>query len=57
MERQDQLTGSHHRFDVHEKLQNFMAPVPSGTWHEERTEELYSSLLGQKRDILDETAA
>ncbi|KAJ8658563.1 hypothetical protein O0I10_005603 [Lichtheimia ornata] len=45
------------KFDVHDKLQNFMAPVPTGTWHEERTEELYSSLLGQKRDILDEAAA
>ncbi|KAI8149031.1 apoptosis antagonizing transcription factor-domain-containing protein, partial [Fennellomyces sp. T-0311] len=45
------------RFDVHEKLQNFMAPIPAGTWHDEMTEELYSSLLGQKKTILDEAAA
>ncbi|KAI9341577.1 apoptosis antagonizing transcription factor-domain-containing protein [Pilaira anomala] len=36
------------RFNVHEKLQNFMAPTPLGTWHETMVEELYTSLLGQK---------
>lgn len=43
-------------FNVHEKLQNFMAPVPVGTWHEAMVEELYTSLLGQKLggDSLDE---
>ncbi|KAL5536909.1 BFR2 [Sanghuangporus sanghuang] len=38
------------RFDVHEKLQNFMAPAPQpgGTaWHEEQTDELFASLLGK----------
>lgn len=39
------------RFDVHEKLQNFMAPVPAGHWHEERTDELFLSLLGQKKTL------
>lgn len=36
------------RFNVHEKLQNFMAPIPLGHWHEAMVEELYSSILGQK---------
>ncbi|KAI7854972.1 apoptosis antagonizing transcription factor-domain-containing protein [Circinella umbellata] len=45
------------RFDIHEKIQNFMAPIPTGTWHDEMTEELYSSLLGQKKMVLDEATA
>jgi protein AATF/BFR2 len=33
---------------VHEKLQNFMVPVPvAGQWHEEQIDELFSSLLGK----------
>ncbi|KAG9046653.1 rRNA-processing protein bfr2 [Tulasnella sp. UAMH 9824] len=39
------------RYDVHEKLQNFMVPIPMngmrGTWHEEQIDELFSSLLGK----------
>ncbi|KAL5531670.1 hypothetical protein ACEPAG_4547 [Sanghuangporus baumii] len=38
------------RFDVHEKLQNFMAPAPQPggtTWHEEQIDELFASLLGK----------
>ncbi|KAF7294519.1 Sorting nexin-41 [Mycena kentingensis (nom. inval.)] len=36
------------RYDVHEKLQNFMVPVPvSGMWHDEQIDELFSSLLGR----------
>ncbi|KAF9526136.1 apoptosis-antagonizing transcription factor [Crepidotus variabilis] len=36
------------RFEVHEKLQNFMVPVPvSGAWHDEQIDELFSSLLGK----------
>jgi protein AATF/BFR2 len=32
---------------VHEKLKNFMVPVPvQGCWHEEQIDELFSSLLG-----------
>ncbi|KAJ3084261.1 hypothetical protein HDU99_002269 [Rhizoclosmatium hyalinum] len=34
------------RYAVHEKLQNFMAPEPRGTWHDSMTEELFSSLFG-----------
>ncbi|KAJ3814173.1 apoptosis-antagonizing transcription factor [Lentinula aff. lateritia] len=36
------------RYDVHEKLQNFMAPIHvKGTWHEEQIDELFTSLLGR----------
>ncbi|KAG9304948.1 hypothetical protein G9A89_003117 [Geosiphon pyriformis] len=38
------------RYHVHEKLQNFMVPIPSGTWHEDMIDELYASLLGKKYD-------
>ncbi|CAG8750249.1 4635_t:CDS:2, partial [Racocetra fulgida] len=41
------------RYHVHEKLQNFMVPIPSGTWHDNMIDELYSSLLGKKNDGLD----
>ncbi|KAJ6581217.1 apoptosis-antagonizing transcription factor [Mycena capillaripes] len=36
------------RYEVHEKLQNFMVPVPvPGTWHEEQIDELFSSIMGK----------
>jgi len=36
------------RFEVHEKMQNFMVPVPiPGSWHEEQIDELFASLLGK----------
>ncbi|KAF5338614.1 hypothetical protein D9611_012816 [Ephemerocybe angulata] len=36
------------RYDVHEKIQNFMVPVPvTGAWHDEQIDELFSSLLGK----------
>ncbi|THU91507.1 TRAUB-domain-containing protein [Dendrothele bispora CBS 962.96] len=36
------------RYEVHEKLQHFMAPVVvRGTWHEEQIDELFASLLGK----------
>ena len=34
------------RFDTHEKLENFMAPIPLGDWHDEMSEELFGSLFG-----------
>lgn len=36
------------RYHVHEKLQNFMVPIPAqrGAWHEEQIDELFASLLG-----------
>ena len=36
------------RYEVHEKLQNFMVPVPvPGAWHDEQIDELFTSLLGK----------
>ncbi|KAL4758480.1 AATF family protein [Aspergillus foveolatus] len=35
------------RFDVHEKLQNFMAPEERGTWTKRAREEFFASLLGR----------
>ncbi|PKX95371.1 putative transcription factor AATF/Che-1 [Aspergillus novofumigatus IBT 16806] len=35
------------RFDVHEKLQNFMAPEDRGTWTATAREEFFASLLGK----------
>lgn len=33
---------------MHEKLQNYMVPVPAAHgWHEEQIDELFSSLLGR----------
>jgi protein AATF/BFR2 len=35
-------------YAVHEKLQNFMVPVPiQDIWHEEQIDELFASLLGK----------
>lgn len=35
-------------YEVHEKIQNFMVPVPvPGAWHEEQIDELFASLLGK----------
>ncbi|KAH7914638.1 apoptosis-antagonizing transcription factor [Hygrophoropsis aurantiaca] len=35
------------RYQVHEKIQNFMMPVPVQSWHEEQMDELFASLLGR----------
>ncbi|KAH9000257.1 apoptosis-antagonizing transcription factor [Lactarius akahatsu] len=37
------------RYEVHEKIQNFMVPVPvaAGAWHEAQIDELFGSLLGK----------
>ncbi|KIJ55379.1 hypothetical protein M422DRAFT_63477 [Sphaerobolus stellatus SS14] len=36
------------RYEPHEKLLNFMVPVPvRGMWHEEQIDELFASLLGR----------
>ncbi|KAJ1679278.1 rRNA-processing protein bfr2 [Spiromyces aspiralis] len=39
------------RYHVQEKIQNWMAPIPKGTWHESMVDELFSSLFGQKISI------
>ncbi|CAK1354174.1 Protein bfr2 [Cercospora beticola] len=36
------------RYTVHEKLQNYMAPEDRTTWGEKQSDELFSSLFGQK---------
>jgi protein AATF/BFR2 len=39
-----------HRYDVHEKIQNFMVPVQlagGGGWHDAQADELFASLLGR----------
>lgn len=36
---------------MHEKLQNFMVPIPlaaNGGWHEEKIDELFASLMGRR---------
>ncbi|PVG02092.1 TRAUB-domain-containing protein [Serendipita vermifera] len=45
------------RYEVHEKIQNFMVPVPTivDGWHEEKIDELFSSLLGKSADSIDAT--
>ncbi|EIM80462.1 TRAUB-domain-containing protein [Stereum hirsutum FP-91666 SS1] len=36
------------RYEVHEKIQNFMVPVPlHNAWHESQIDELFASLLGK----------
>lgn len=50
LEASSQYTEGHHcRYDAHEKLQNYMVPVPvsAGGWHEEQIDELFASLLGK----------
>jgi protein AATF/BFR2 len=42
------------KYTVHEKLQNFMAPVDSGTWGERQIDELFSSLLGRRTKLQDD---
>jgi protein AATF/BFR2 len=43
------------RYHVHEKLLNFMAPQPRGTWHESMIEELFSNLLGGRSGAYNTT--
>lgn len=40
------------RYEVHEKLQNFMSPQPFVQWPDRQVEDLFSSLLGSKKDGL-----
>ena len=43
------------RYEIQEKMQNFMVPIPViNGWHDEQIDELFSSLLGkgfQENDI------
>lgn len=42
------------RYHVHDKLQNFMAPVPVLRWERRRVDELFGSLLGMRTRIGEE---
>ncbi|KAI1932649.1 rRNA-processing protein bfr2 [Ophidiomyces ophidiicola] len=43
------------KFNVHEKLQNFMAPEERGAWGDRAREEFFASLLGRRaREVLEE---
>lgn len=38
----------YNRYEVHEKIQKFMVPIPVvGAWHEEQVDDLFASLLGK----------
>lgn len=42
------ITKQGDRYEIQEKLQNFMVPIPvTNGWHEEQIDELFSSLLGK----------
>lgn len=44
----DEVPTCNDRYEVHDKLQNFMVPVPVvGAWHEEQIDELFASILGK----------
>lgn len=39
------------RYHVHEKLQNFMAPIPMISWEKEQIDELFKGLLGGRSEF------
>jgi len=40
------------RYEIHEKLQNFMVPVPvRGAWHDEQIDELFASFMGKRASL------
>ncbi|RYO99987.1 hypothetical protein DL766_000353 [Monosporascus sp. MC13-8B] len=45
------------RFNVHEKLQNFMAPEDRRTWEESAIDRLFGSLFGQKMELDEEAVS
>lgn len=45
------------RYTVHEKLQNFMAPENRGDWGQERKDQFFGSLLGQKMGLGEDDMA
>ncbi|KAF8582751.1 TRAUB-domain-containing protein [Ramaria rubella] len=46
------------RYEPHEKLQNFMVPMPvRGAWHDEQIDELFASLLGKGFEDRDEAVS
>lgn len=45
------------RYHVQEKIQNFMVPIPTGSWHEEQVDELFGSLFGRQYRAANKSAA
>ncbi|RYP72004.1 hypothetical protein DL771_004473 [Monosporascus sp. 5C6A] len=45
------------RFNVHEKLQNFMAPEDRRTWEESAIDRLFGALFGQKMELDEEAVS
>ena len=45
------------RFDVHEKIQNFMAPEDRRTWEEEAIDRFVRTLFGQKMELNEDDAS
>ncbi|KAJ3307650.1 hypothetical protein HDU76_004469 [Blyttiomyces sp. JEL0837] len=45
------------RYHVHEKIQNFMAPQPRGTWHDSMIDELFNSLFGTQTGGQEDSGA
>lgn len=43
------------RYEVHEKLVNFMVPIPTATWRPEMVDELIGGLFGARKDDADDT--
>lgn len=39
------------RFTVHEKIQNFMVPIPRASWQQDQTDDLFASLFGKGAPI------
>ena len=42
------------RYNVHEKLQNYMAPEDRGSWEEDAVGRFFGTLLGQKMSLVEE---
>lgn len=47
----------HHRYEVHEKVQNFMPPIPRETWTDEQIDRLVLQLRGEGQEVPSEQAA
>lgn len=45
------------KYTVHERLQNFMAPVDLGSWERKQAEELFAGLLGRRIAGVEEADA
>lgn len=44
------------RYNIHEKIQNFMAPEDRGSWESDAIDRFFGTLLGQKMTLTEEDA-